>query len=118
VDLTQHDTLHGLAERVVAVESLVFLAKQWEFLHSYLEHLQERSSFLQQFFSQVCVRPSLLVTEVSRENTRSNIWQLRREGDCSCRGQTALYAPYSFSIMSSLAWGDAPVGGQTALCVQ
>ena len=45
--------LHGLAERVVAVESLVFLAKQLEFLHSYLEHLQGGSSFLQQFFSQV-----------------------------------------------------------------
>jgi hypothetical protein len=53
VDLTQQETLHGLAERVVAVESLVFLAKQLEFLHSYLEHLQGDSSFLQQFFSQV-----------------------------------------------------------------
>lgn len=54
VDLTQQEMLHGLAERVVAVESLVFLAKQLEFLHSYLEHLQGGSSFLQQFFSQVC----------------------------------------------------------------
>ncbi|PNF39556.1 Syndetin [Cryptotermes secundus] len=52
VDLTQRETLHGLAERVVAVESLIFLAKQLEFLHDYLEHLQGGSSFLQQFFSQ------------------------------------------------------------------
>ncbi|GFG36817.1 hypothetical protein Cfor_08649 [Coptotermes formosanus] len=52
VDLRQPETLHGLAERIVAVESLVFLAKQLEFLHGYLEHLQGGSSFLQQFFSQ------------------------------------------------------------------
>ncbi|PSN30261.1 Syndetin [Blattella germanica] len=52
VDLTQQESLHGLAERVVAVESLVFLAKQFEFLQSYLEHLQGDSSSLQQFFSQ------------------------------------------------------------------
>lgn len=86
VDLTQQETLHGLAERVVAVESLVFLAKQLEFLHSYLDHLQEDSSFLQQFFSQVCVRLSLLVTEVCRENLATQ----ERERDCSCRGRSAL----------------------------
>jgi hypothetical protein len=50
----QQETLHGLAERVVAVESVMFLAKQLEFLQSYLEHLQGGSSFLQLFFSQVC----------------------------------------------------------------
>jgi hypothetical protein len=70
VDLTQEETLHGLAERVVAVESLVFLAKQLEFLHGYLEHLQGGSSFLQQFFSQVC-EP---LTEVCEEHIRSNTW--------------------------------------------
>lgn len=63
VDLTQQETLHGLAERVVAVESLVFLAKQLEFLHGYLEHLQGGSSFLQNFFSQVCIGLPHLVTE-------------------------------------------------------
>ncbi|KAJ9592435.1 hypothetical protein L9F63_015851 [Diploptera punctata] len=52
VDLTQPENLHGLAERIVAVESLVFLAKQFDLMHSYLEHLQGGSTFLHQFFSQ------------------------------------------------------------------
>ncbi|XP_063219060.1 syndetin [Bacillus rossius redtenbacheri] len=44
VDLTQPETLYGLPKRVVAVESLIFLAKQFEFLHSYLEHLVPQGS--------------------------------------------------------------------------
>ncbi|KAJ4430694.1 hypothetical protein ANN_19285 [Periplaneta americana] len=60
VDLGQQESLHGLAERVVAVESLVFLAKQLEFLQSYLEHLQGGSSYLQQFFSQTVAATSEL----------------------------------------------------------
>ena len=49
--------LQGLAERVVATESLVFLAQQFELLHNHLEALipTAKKAFLQQFFSQVSV---------------------------------------------------------------
>lgn len=55
VNLTQPECLNGLAERVVAVESLVFLSKQYEFLQGYLEHLVQPANkkMLQQFYNQV-----------------------------------------------------------------
>lgn len=37
VVLTSGDTLYGLAERVVAIESLVFLVEQFEFLQPHLD---------------------------------------------------------------------------------
>ncbi|CAG9770249.1 unnamed protein product [Ceutorhynchus assimilis] len=54
VDLQKPEKLHGLAERIVGVESLVFLAKQYEFLQEYLEQLvpQTNRIMLQQFFAQ------------------------------------------------------------------
>lgn len=55
VNLGQPENLHGLAERIVAVESLIFLSKQFEALQSYLEHLVSppNKKMLQQFFNQV-----------------------------------------------------------------
>ncbi|XP_059412431.1 syndetin isoform X3 [Carassius carassius] len=54
VDLTASDMLYGLAERVVATESLVFLAEQFEFLHIHLDTMMPsaKKPFLQQFYSQ------------------------------------------------------------------
>ncbi|XP_022337065.2 syndetin-like isoform X3 [Crassostrea virginica] len=54
VDLHRKDQLFGLAERVVAVESLIFLAKQLELLQPHLEAMipPNKKAFLQQFFSQ------------------------------------------------------------------
>lgn len=55
VDLRKPEQLHGLAERTVAVESVVFLSKQYEFLQEYMEYLvpPQNKIILQQFFSQV-----------------------------------------------------------------
>lgn len=55
VDLTKPELLNGLAERVVAVESLIFLSKQYQYLQEYLEYLipQTNKILLQQFFAQV-----------------------------------------------------------------
>ncbi|KAK7862939.1 hypothetical protein R5R35_004896 [Gryllus longicercus] len=55
VDLGQSEVLHGLESRVVAVESVVFLAKQFELLHSYLEKIVAGtgSPFLQQLYAQL-----------------------------------------------------------------
>ncbi|XP_068940586.1 syndetin isoform X1 [Petaurus breviceps papuanus] len=54
VVLTAGDTLYGLAERVVATESLVFLAEQFEFLQPHLDAVMPavKKPFLQQFYSQ------------------------------------------------------------------
>lgn len=55
VDLKNNEQLNGLAERIIAVESLIFLAKQYEYLQDYLEYLipQTNKIMLQQFYTQV-----------------------------------------------------------------
>ncbi|KAL1465557.1 hypothetical protein WDU94_005114 [Cyamophila willieti] len=54
VDLRNQDTLFGLTERVVAVESLVFLSTQFQLLHSYLKCLlsDQTNNTLHQFYTQ------------------------------------------------------------------
>ncbi|KAG7458196.1 hypothetical protein MATL_G00235520 [Megalops atlanticus] len=54
VVLTASGTLYGLAERVVATESLAFLAEQFEFLQPHLDTMMPaaKKPFLQQFYSQ------------------------------------------------------------------
>lgn len=54
VVLTASGTLYGLAQRVVATESLVFLAEQFDFLQSHLDTMMPaaKKPFLQQFYSQ------------------------------------------------------------------
>lgn len=54
VDLSRNDTMFGLSERIIATESLVFLAGQFEFLHSKLEEMipLNKRAFLSQFYSQ------------------------------------------------------------------
>ncbi|XP_053084391.1 syndetin isoform X2 [Pangasianodon hypophthalmus] len=54
VVLTASSTLYGLAERVVATESLVFLAEQFELLQPHLDTMMPpaKKPFLQQFYSQ------------------------------------------------------------------
>ncbi|KAL9965975.1 hypothetical protein ACROYT_G023978 [Oculina patagonica] len=54
VDLSRVDTMFGLSERIIATESLVFLAGQFEFLHVHLEAMipANKRAFLSQFYSQ------------------------------------------------------------------
>ncbi|XP_078093762.1 syndetin [Mustelus asterias] len=54
VVLNSTETLYGLAERVVATESLVFLADQFECLQPHLDAMMPsaKKPFLQQFYSQ------------------------------------------------------------------
>ncbi|XP_048466880.1 syndetin isoform X2 [Rhincodon typus] len=54
VVLNSNETLYGLAERVVATESLVFLADQFECLQPHLDAMMPsaKKPFLQQFYSQ------------------------------------------------------------------
>lgn len=57
VDLGKPEQLHGLAERIVGVESVLFLAKQYEFLQEFLEYLipPPNKIMLQQFFAHVSI---------------------------------------------------------------
>lgn len=54
VQLSGIDHIHGLAERIVGTESLVFLAEQLEFLQPHLEAVipSSKKPFLLQFYSQ------------------------------------------------------------------
>lgn len=54
VDLKNKESLFGLTERIVAVESLVFLASQFQILQSYLECLcsDQTNNTLHQFYTQ------------------------------------------------------------------
>ncbi|XP_036139983.1 syndetin [Monomorium pharaonis] len=61
VNLSQPEKLHGLTERIVAVESLIFLGQQYEGLRPYLEHLIASSpqrGFLHQFYMQTIASAS------------------------------------------------------------
>ncbi|MEJ1280947.1 VPS50 EARP/GARPII complex subunit [Cricetulus griseus] len=68
VILTSGDTLYGLAERVVATESLVFLAEQFEFLQPHLDAVMPaaKKPFLQQFYSQEFEQFNKRLNEVSK----------------------------------------------------
>ncbi|EAW76817.1 hypothetical protein LOC55610, isoform b, isoform CRA_c [Homo sapiens] len=68
VVLTSGDTLYGLAERVVATESLVFLAEQFEFLQPHLDAVMPavKKPFLQQFYSQEFEQFNRRLNEVSK----------------------------------------------------
>lgn len=78
VDIKTQENLHGLAERIVAVESTVFLAKQYEFLQNYLENLipPANKKILQQFYSQVSPKKTfnkvkyLRTTNLNMQNDR------------------------------------------------
>lgn len=62
VDLKKPEQLFGLAERIVGVESAIFLSKQYEFLQEFLESLIPPTNkvLLQQFFTQVTSKMTVL----------------------------------------------------------
>lgn len=66
VDLVTPEQLHGLGERIVAVESLIFLSKQYLSLQGYLEHLlSANKTVLHTFYAQVSLSKlslSLMIT--------------------------------------------------------
>lgn len=56
VDLLNPETLYGLTERIVGVESLIFLAEQYNLLCDYLKRLISEENdihALELFYSQV-----------------------------------------------------------------
>lgn len=84
MNLSQPEKLHGLTERIVAVESLIFLGQQYEGLRPYLEHLIANSpqrGFLHQFYMQtiastVDLRKPVYMAVVSQAFNVANILNL------------------------------------------
>ncbi|XP_033345590.1 syndetin isoform X2 [Bombus vosnesenskii] len=84
VNLSQPEKLHGLTERVVGVESLIFLGRQYESLKPYLEHLigaSPQRGFLHQFYMQTIasstdLRKPVYMAVASRAFDVSNILNL------------------------------------------
>ncbi|XP_054713927.1 syndetin-like [Uloborus diversus] len=89
VNLRKVEDLYGLAERVAAAESLVFLAEQFELLHPHLEILipPTKRAFLQQFCSQ----------------TVSQAAELRRPVYMAVAAKTIDYEQVVF-LMGSVKW--------------
>lgn len=54
VEINSPENLYGLTARIVAVESLIFLAKQFDYLESYLESLvpNENTHIINHFYKQ------------------------------------------------------------------
>lgn len=89
LDLTSEENLHGLAERIVGVESVVFLAKQFELLQPYLESI---------------VAPhQRLLLEHFRDNTLAVVTDLRQPV-YMCSASKAVDARTSLIAMSQVKW--------------
>ncbi|XP_014254071.1 syndetin [Cimex lectularius] len=75
VDLKSPDTVYGLGERIIAVESLIFLAQEYNLLKSYLEKLisPQCSSFvyLNQFYSQTVA----VASEIRKSVYACSVWR-------------------------------------------
>lgn len=70
LSLSDANNLYGVSERIVAVESLVFLGEQYKLLQSYLNTLliSDTSNYsLQQFYNQVRI---YFTTNIYSNNTK------------------------------------------------
>ncbi|XP_063371444.1 syndetin [Cydia amplana] len=89
LDLSSEEYLHGLSERIVAVESVIFLAKQFEFLQPYLES--------------IVAQHQRLVLEHFRDNTLASAVDLRMPV-YMCSASKAVDARTTLLAMSQVRW--------------
>lgn len=89
LDLSSESNLHGLSERIVAVESVIFLAKQYEMLQPYLETM---------------VAPhQRLILEHFRDNTLAVVADLRTPV-YMCSASKSVDARTALVAMSQVKW--------------
>ncbi|CAB0017518.1 unnamed protein product [Nesidiocoris tenuis] len=91
VDLSRRDTFYGLRERIVAVESLVFLAKEFDLLKVYLETLLDSSG------------PSIRQLQLFYDQTVSIVPDMRRPV-FACVAWRCLDWRQTLSMMSKVDW--------------
>lgn len=102
VDLKSSDKLYGLTERVVAVESLLFLGQQYEKLKPYLEQLIPNSpqrGFLHQFYVQTIssakdLRKPIYMSVVSQELDVGDIINLMNKVNWEVRDVMSQHSSY------------------------
>ncbi|XP_013184327.1 syndetin [Amyelois transitella] len=89
LNLNSEDSLHGLSERIVAVESVIFLSKQFELLQPYLESI-------------VATHQRMLL-EHFRDNTLAVVADLRMPV-YMCSASKAVDARSALIAMSQVKW--------------
>ncbi|CAH0403940.1 unnamed protein product [Chilo suppressalis] len=89
LDMTSEENLHGLSERIVAVESVIFLAKQYALLQPYLES--------------IVASHQKLILEHFRDNTLAVVADLRMPV-YMCSASKAVDARQSLIAMSQVKW--------------
>ncbi|XP_041968636.1 syndetin [Aricia agestis] len=89
LDLVSEENLHGLSERIVAVESVVFLAKQFELLHPYLEHVVDQ--------------PQRMILDHFKESTLAAATDLRAPV-YMCSASRAVEASSTLVAMAQVRW--------------
>lgn len=89
LDMTSEDTLHGLTERIVAVESVIFLSKQYELLQPYLES--------------IVAQHQRMILEHFRDNTLAFVTDLRMPV-YMCSASKAVDARSALIAMSQVRW--------------
>ncbi|CAG9574167.1 unnamed protein product [Danaus chrysippus] len=89
LDMGSEENLHGCSERIVAVESVIFLAKQFELLQPYLESI---------------VAPhQRMILEHFKENTLAVVTDLRMPV-YMCSASKAVDAKSALMAMSQVRW--------------
>ncbi|KPJ15354.1 Coiled-coil domain-containing protein 132 [Papilio machaon] len=89
LDMNSEATLHGLSERIVAVESVIFLAKQFELLQPYLET--------------IVAQHQKMILEHFKDNTLAVATDLRMP-IYMCSAAKAVDARSSLIAMSQVKW--------------
>lgn len=102
LDLNSEANLHGLSERVVGVESVIFLAKQYKMLQPYLET--------------IVASHQKLILEHFKENTL-DICQDLRMPVFMCSASKAVDARSALIEMSQVRWDIKNVADQHSLYV-
>lgn len=89
LDLKSEENLNGISERIVAVESVIFLSKQFELLHPYLESI---------------IAPhQRMIIEHFRDNTLAVVSDLRMPV-YMCSASKAVDARTALIAMSQVKW--------------
>ncbi|XP_075989472.1 vacuolar protein sorting 50 [Anticarsia gemmatalis] len=89
LNLLSEESLHGISERIVAVESVIFLAKQYELLQPYLES--------------IVATHQRMILEHFRDNTLAVVQDLRIPV-YMCSASKAVDARTSLVAMSQVKW--------------
>ncbi|CAH2101517.1 unnamed protein product [Euphydryas editha] len=89
LDMESDENLHGLSERIVGVESVIFLAKQYELLHPYLES--------------IVAQHQRMILEHFRDNTLAVVSDLRMPV-YMCSASKAVDARSALIAMSQVRW--------------